>query len=174
MKLAFAQSSDIPRILEIMNYWLNVPSKESGFLFGVPFTEEELQLMIEEKAVFVARIEDEIQGYFLFDEVTRNETTQMNKNLLDKVYSKSLFGFEKEALIPRGSVAVAPDCQENISKDLMDFFKENYQGSKKAMFSIVAIDNPNIHVHIRNGVEVVLQDEKYYYVLYRLGKTKNK
>jgi len=168
MRVEFAKSTDIPRVLEIMNYWLNVTSKEKGFLFGVPFTEQELLLMIDEKAVFVVKIKDKVQGYFLVDEVTTNQTTEMNKNLLDKVYSKELFGYKKEELIPRGSIAVDPDCQEKISKDLMDFFRENYQGSKKVMFSIVAKENPNIGIHLQNGFEMVLEDDRYYYVIFRL------
>lgn len=170
VNIDFARLSDILESSEIMQYWYRVQDKSKGFLFGVPFTEKELQLMMDHKAIFVAKNEAVVLGYFLIDEITDNETTQMNKQLLDEIYDKDFFGYDKADLIPRAQIAVGPNCQENVSRKLMDFFKENYQGPKKAMFSIVARDNPNIHVHIRNGVEVVLQDERYYYVLFKLDQ----
>lgn len=168
MKVGFAKAFDIPGILEIMDYWLNVTSKEKGFLFGVPFSEMELQRLIDNYAVVIAKKDNTVQGYFIVDEVTNNETTQMNKDLLDEVYSKEVFGYEKEDLIPRGSIAVSPKCQEMVSPDLIAFFKDNYQGIKNALFSIVSTENPNIDIHLQNGFEMVLEDERYYYVIFRL------
>ncbi|NVK85977.1 MAG: hypothetical protein HWE21_16740 [Cytophagia bacterium] len=160
--------ADISAVLEIAKTWLAAfdpdGNNANGFLFGAPYTHEDLLQIIEAGDLVVAlNNEAEIIGYFLVDNFSNNPTSILYRDYLKKLLP------ENERICPRAQIAIKEAYQGmSLSGKLTTFLKERVRERYDGVFSIVSLQNPKMPVHQKAGWQIIDQNDDYYFVLLHL------
>jgi hypothetical protein len=121
------------------------------------------------KQIAVAVEKNIIGGYFLFDDYSRNQTTNSYKKYLNKLISEKIVGYSSECVCPRAQIAVEKSFLGlNLSSLLTEFLYKKSETKFEAIFSTVSKKNMKLETHLKNGWSVVGENEQLYFVLLRI------
>ncbi|WP_026934249.1 hypothetical protein [Christiangramia echinicola] len=153
--------SDIPQIITLQSFWLNQPYvNKKGFLFGSPYSEFELKQIISNQHLIIATVDSSFAGYFLVDDVSRNNLTEKYRAQL-RILKQQFAG----KVCPRAQIAISPNyLGRGISKLLTKSMISRLNNEYESVFSMVSKQNCNIQKHIRNNWKIIHQDHLMYYV----------
>jgi hypothetical protein len=174
MEVRLGKELDVCQILDIQKYWLNQkPDNKEGFLFGEPYTYNDLIELVLLKQLAVATVENIVYGYFLFDDYSKNSTTSSYLVFIqDLINKRQLNKFEK--ICPRAQIAIHKShLGLNISKKLTLFLIDQCKDRFDTIFSAVSKKNKKINEHITNGWIVVGENDDLYFVTMRLNTKRN-
>lgn len=165
ISIRYGSRADISPVLEIAKTWLAAFDPEgtnaNGFLFGSPYTKEDLLQIIDAGDLVVAINNDaQIVGYFLVDNFSDNPTSNLYREHLTNLLPN------KERICPRAQIAIKEAYQGmGISGKLTAFLKEGIKERYNAIFSIVSLYNPKMPVHERSGWQIIDQNDDFFFVL---------
>lgn len=174
MEIRFGTQNDIFGISIIQKYWLEQTSEnDQGFLFGDPYTNDDLLMLTLRNQISVAVKNNKVYGYFIFDDYSKNHTTINYKEYLKKLNENGNLGYSIECICPRAQIAISKDSLgHNISKNLTQFLIENCPNKFDAIFSTVSKKNIKIEKHLNNGWTIIGKNEELHFVLLSI-KTKH-
>ena len=170
MKIRLGTEKDLSQIIDIQNYWLEQQAESSkGFLFGEPYTYEDLAELTLRKQIAVAVKNNMICGYFLFDNYSRNHTTYRYKMYLTNLISNGYIDYSLENLCPRAQIAVHKSfLGHNLSRKLTKYLFDKSGYKFEAIFSTVSKKNLNLETHLKNGWNVIGENDELHFVLLRI------
>lgn len=169
MLIRLAQIEDIPEVWNISQTWYDPIYQENsadGFLFGEPYTEQELELITKNGDMAVACKNKEIVGFFLLDNSTANKTTLNYIQHLAKIDGISLSG----SICPRAQIAIKKEYQnQGISISLTQFLKSKASSRYDLIYSLVSKINPKMEVYTKSGWHLVSETDKAFIVALKVN-----
>ena len=174
VEIRFGTEKDIIEILNIQAYWLSQNHENThGFLFGEPYKFDDIEILINANQVAVAYKDDKVCGYFLFDNYSKNTTTNKYRKYINELIILKELNTLKDSICPRAQIAIDKSFLGlNISKYLTKYLQENSPKKFSFIFSTISKKNSKIKKHLDNGWKIIGENNELLFVLLKV-KTKH-
>lgn len=167
--IRLGRRDDIKGLTQLNSKWcfkdLQDIDISNGFLFGKPFLEIEFDKIIQNSEITVAEINNEIAGYYLFDNFSNNETSLNYETKIVEIVKQGLL--DKTKICRRAQVVVDNKYQGlGLYRELFNALNKHCKDKYDKIFSVVNRHNPKWSISNKMGWEIISEDGDYYNVCY--------
>ncbi len=165
-----AQLKDIDAISKLNKKWLthniNIIDTSNGFLFGDAFTTKDLEKIILHKEIIVAKLNNNIIGYYLLDNFSKSQILQEHKILVSEfLLSNSKYKNLNISLRMQCVVDLQYQMQ-GLSKQMFHLLLKQINKKYNLLFATASKANPKIAAHTSSGWKVLSDTDSLMLLIY--------
>lgn len=163
--------TDIEQLVLLNSKWQKTTlgnNIRDGYV-GALFSAETFLELIQRKQVVVARSGEQIIGYYLLNNYSKDGIIGRHEDMVARLKDKRIIDPALRICVGAQTIVDTAYMGSGIRKLMLDKLVANMKDSYDYLFATIAKDNTRAYTaHTRDGWKVIGEEEQNYYVLYKV------
>lgn len=166
-----AVDTDARQLMQLNSKWQKATLGENisdGYV-GALFSADTFLELIQRKQVVVARTDNNIIGYYLLNDFSKDGIIGRHEDMVAQLKSEEVIDHASRICVGAQAIVDRAYMGSGIRKLMLDKLVANMKHSYDYLFATIAKDNTRAYTaHTRDGWKVIGEEEQNYYVLYKV------